>query len=90
MNNQLTDDASDVVTVPPELVDLIRFMAAHYMDVLKFIHGECPEKFANEVPGLQGVHNIFCAQKIAEQEYYAKNLRSAIDWLIANPDFGKV
>lgn len=77
------------VDVPYELVDLIRFLAAHHVDVLKFIHRECPRDIAQRAPSLQGAQNVFAAHIIAEQEYSAKNLNAAVKWLLENPDFGK-
>ena len=77
------------VDLPHELVDLIRFIAAHHVDVLRFIHRECPKDIAERAPSLQGARNVFAAQIIAEQEYTAKNLNKAVQWLLDNPEFGK-
>ena len=73
---------------PVELVDLVRFIAAHHRDVLEFIHRECPEDIRKRVPSLQGARQIFAAQIIAEQSYAAKNLSTAVKWLLENPNFG--
>jgi len=88
MSAQTNENSTESATVPPELVDLVRFVAAHYVDVHEYIYRNCPPDVAAQVPKLQSTQAVFAANVIGKQNYSAKNLKAAVDWMLDNPDFG--
>ena len=78
-----TDEASPVEgdVIPPEVLDLVRFMCATWVDIDKFVYQHCDADALVHYPVIQGSRNQMKLYKIGKQPYESKNLGIAAEWL---------
>ena len=73
-----------VVSVPVEVLDLMRFMCATWTDIDKWAHKNMTAESIGDYPQIQGTSNQINLQRIGEQKYSAKNLNKAVEWMKAH------
>jgi len=75
--------ASDVKgdVIPPEVLDLVRFMCATWKEIDKFVYQYCDGDALAHYPVVQGTSNQIRLQRIGEQPHDLKNVGKAAEWL---------
>jgi len=69
---------------PEELLDLVRFLANVWNDANNFVYKNCDSRSLAMYIDIQGGSNQINIKRIAEQDYAAKNLPPAVNWLLSN------
>ena len=78
LNDHTTDQSTvcglveQVVSVPVEVLDLVRFMCATWVDIDRWAHENMPTEALGGYPQIQGTRNQINLQKIGKQEYSTK------------------
>lgn len=77
------DEASPVQgdVIPPEVLDLVRFMCATWTEVDRFVYQHCDSDALMHYPVVQGTSNQFRLQCIGEQPHDTANIRKAVEWM---------
>ena len=73
-----------VVSVPVEVLDLLRFMCATWTDVDKWAHKNMTVGAFGNYPQIQGASNQINLQRIGEQEHSTNDLHKAVEWMKAH------
>jgi hypothetical protein len=83
--NEVQPQSGDLerVVITPEMVDLVRFLAATWDDIDRFVYEHCDAEALAQYPVIQGTRNQFNIRRIGMQEYKPENVRKAVDWLLA-------
>jgi len=83
--NEIAQDAKrplDRRVIPPEVIDLVRFMCATWTDIDKWAYANADGDALMKYPVIQGTRNQINLQRIGEQEYNAANIHKAVKWLL--------
>lgn len=76
------DGLSDVtISVPVEVLDLLRFMCATWDDIDTWAHKSSSENSIGDYPQIQGTSNQINLKRIGEQEHSTDNLHKAVEWM---------
>lgn len=68
--------------LPPELLDLVRFLADTWDAVDKFVYEHCDGEALAKYPVVQGARNQINLRKIGDQAYDPKRRKEAVKWLL--------
>jgi len=81
----MSDDASprpvEGDVIPPEILDLVRFMCATWVEVDRFVYRHCNGDALMHYPVVQGTSNQIRLRRIGEQPHDATNIRKAVEWM---------
>ena len=82
--DQIDKGESDVI--PPEVLDLLRFMCATWSKIDRFVYQHCDCDALEHYPVIQGTRNQIQLQRIGEQPHDTANISKAAEWMqqIAN------
>jgi len=78
----VTERPLDLLVIPAEVLDLVRFLAETWVEVDRFVYKHCDGDALMEYPVVQGTRNQINLQRIGEQGYSKENIRKAVDWLL--------
>lgn len=67
--------------IPPEVLDLVRFMCATWSEIDQFVYQHCDGDALTHYPVVQGTSNQIRLQRIGEQPHDLKNVGKAAEWL---------
>ena len=77
------DNMHNQEEIPPEVLDLVRFLAESWATADEFIYKNCKDGDAIfKYPVIQGTRNQIDLKIIGCQEYDLKNIRIAVNWMI--------
>ena len=76
--------SEDNVSVPVEVLDLLRFMCNTWTDIDKWAHKNMTVNSLGDYPQIQGTSNQINLHRIGEQPYNIKNLNFAVEWMKEN------
>lgn len=68
-------------TIPPEVLDLVRFMCATWAEIDRFVYQHCDCDALANYPVVQGTSNQIRLLRIGEQPYNAANIHKAAEWM---------
>ena len=71
-----TDDA-----IPPEVLDLVRFLAATWVEIDKWAYRHCSGEALMKYPVIQGTMNQIRLHRIGEQPLNKANVGKAVAWM---------
>ncbi|WP_415913379.1 hypothetical protein [Neptuniibacter sp. QD37_11] len=71
-------------TIPPEVLDLVRFLAKTWAETDVFVYTHCNAGALSEYPVIQGTKNQLNLMSIGEQEFDPSNIPAAVRWLLNN------
>ena len=71
--------------IPPEILDLVRFMCATWsaIDKWAYAHCNCSDALI-KYPVVQGTRNQLNLSRIGEQPFRTTNIRKAVEWMLAH------
>ena len=69
------------VVIPPEVLDLVRFMCATWAEIDKFVYKHCDGDALMHYPVVQGTANQVNLIRIGEQPHNTANLTKAVKWM---------
>ena len=72
--------------IPPEVLDLLRFMCETWNAIDKFVYENCDGDSLIKYPVIQGTSSQINLSKIGEQQYDKKNIAIAVEWMIDNKE----
>lgn len=67
--------------IPPEILDLVRFMCATWVEIDRWAYSNCEGEALMHYPVVQGTGNQIRLQRIGEQPHDLKNVGKAVEWL---------
>ena len=67
--------------IPIEVLDLVRFLAATWTEVDKFVYEHCDGDALMYYPVVQGTSNQIKLMRIGEQPCSNENIRVAVEWM---------
>lgn len=70
------------LAIPHELLDLVRFMCATWVDIDKWSHKNITVDTIGSYPQIQGVRNQIDLTKIGAQQYDTKKIATAVKWML--------
>lgn len=70
--------------IPPEILDLTRFMCETWDEFDKFVYKYCDVEALAHYPVIQGIGNQLKLKRIGEQKYNSKNISKAVNWMLKN------
>lgn len=73
---------NDPIVIPPEVLDLVRFMCATWADIDKWAYENMSGDALMKYPAIQGTSNQINLQRIGEQEHDTANLKKAVKWMM--------
>ena len=82
-NNGLANKNERLV-IPPEVLDLVRFMCATWADIDKWAYENMSSDALAKYPVIQGTRNQINLQRIGEQDHTHANIDKAVKWLMEN------
>lgn len=68
--------------IPPEVLDLVRFMCATWAEIDGFVFKHCEGDALMHYPIVQGLCNQIQLRRIGEQPHNTANLRKAREWML--------
>lgn len=71
-------------TIPPEVLDLVRFLANTYTEIDRFVYENCDGNALMKYPVVQGTSNQIKLNRIGEQSYDKARIGKAVAWMIEN------
>ena len=71
----------DRLVIPPEVLDLVRFMCATWADIDKWAYENMDGGALMKYPVIQGTRNQINLRRIGEQAYDTANIKKAVKWL---------
>ena len=86
--NETTENTQDAkrpvdrLVIPPEVLDLVRFMCATWTDIDKWAYEHMDGDALIKYPVIQGTRNQINLQRIGEQQYTTENIHKAVKWLM--------
>jgi len=80
----VSNPVEEVVSVPIEVLDLVRFMCDTWVSVDKWAHKNMTAESLGDYPQIQGTSNQINLQRIGEQQHNTENLHKAIEWMKAH------
>lgn len=69
------------VVIPPEVLDLVRFMCATWTEIDKFVYEHCDGNALMHYPVVQGTANQINLMRIGEQPHSTANIYKAVKWM---------
>jgi len=72
----------DRLVIPPEVLDLVRFMCATWSEIDKWAYANADGDALMKYPVIQGTRNQINLQRIGEQKHNTANIRQAVKWLL--------
>ncbi len=72
----------DRLVIPPEVLDLVRFMCATWTDIDKWAYANMDSDAMMKYPVIQGTRNQINLQRIGEQAHNTANIHKAVKWLM--------
>lgn len=79
--SELSERPVEDDVMPPELLDLVRFMCATWAKIDAWAYEHCDGDALMRYPVVQGTSNQIRLQRIGEQPYDAANLHRAVEWM---------
>lgn len=76
------DRQLDRLVIPPEMLDLVRFMCATWTDIDKWAYEYAGGDALMKYPVIQGTRNQINLHRIGEQDYDNANIHKAVKWLL--------
>ena len=70
------------LVIPPEVLDLLRFMCATWSKVDDWAYKHCDPDALTHYPVVQGTSNQIQLQRIGEQPYNTGNIHAAVKWML--------
>lgn len=67
--------------IPPEVLDLVRFLAATWREVDDWAYQHCDGDALCKYPVVQGTANQVKLRRIGEQPINASNIGKAVEWM---------
>lgn len=67
--------------IPPEVLDLLRFMCATWSAIDRFVYQHCDRDALVHYPVVQGMSNQMRLQRIGEQPHDTANIGKAVEWM---------
>jgi hypothetical protein len=67
--------------IPPEILDLLRFMCATWTEIDRFVYQHCDGNALMQYPVVQGTGNQIKLQRIGEQPFDKANIHKAVEWM---------
>jgi len=71
----------DCDVIPPEVLDLVRFMCATWSRVDAWAYSQCDGEALMHYPVVQGVGNQIKLLRIGEQKFDPANIHKAAAWM---------
>jgi hypothetical protein len=77
-------ELNNLVSVPVEVLDLLRFMCATWKDIDKWAYENMSGEALMKYPVIQGTRNQIDLQRIGEQKHDTANIHKAVEWMKAH------
>lgn len=68
--------------MPPELLDLVRFLADTWAKIDTFVYENCDPDKMGKYPVIQGTRNQINLINIGKQPYDTTRIRKAVDYML--------
>lgn len=68
--------------MPPELLDLVRFLANTWTAIDEFVYENCDPEKMGKYPVVQGTRNQIDLINIGKQPYNTANIRAAVNYML--------
>lgn len=73
----------DLLVIPVEVLDLVRFMCRTWSEVDEWAHANAGADALCKYPVIQGTSNQLSLMRIGNQKYDTANIAKAVNWMLS-------